>query len=1544
MDATEIDTASPVPAHFTMTGGVSISGTVVDTENIPQSNLLVLAWSQNTGSRGLIHTDTNGFFEIMGLVQADDFIVQVWNDDNVTFFYHPTQIVRRQDHAYKCDTMRSNITDIKLVIRQVEYISGIVTDRTNKPIENVLVTAVSEITLCDGSTFTDSSGYYKIKSLLSGNDYVVNVVHDEWEPETFKNIATKTELDFVLDHKPVYRISGRVVDQKNNGIAKATIEIWSESKGDYLNNSTMTDSEGTYQMTINAPGNYTITASPNSDTNLAFNYIPVLIERTTAVADIVLSDAFIMSGQVTYTDNRPVVNATVILQSKQRQYVKKIKTNDQGKYTFANIPDTSDYQLTVFPLQGAGKKKQNLSPDLNVNFKLFRNSAIDGYITDKSSGKPIQNALVEVFSNSRPAIPGFSEFSYTDDIGYYRFNNLRMNDDNDEIIMDYVITVYADDYLSDSKTNKKGGDSVDFTILKDSGGTRQLSGQVISSNAYDFYIIKLMKDGSHFERYTQADSEGYFVFNNLNKNKEYGLQIIPYLNQQPLPSFTPEQLYTTDTDVLITYSVSKRKRNEALSISQGEITQLESLSHLINVISNSSRISFQWDYSGNLDDLSGYYLLLNTHPTYSFTILNALNQSPILHQTYTSKQIETEYERYYFHIAPVFVNGEIGKTISIGPYSIDTVAPNNINIIAPSTSNSLQIDIQLAVTGAIEMYISSYNFGEGSFWEPWKKRDIWLLMDIPDKQYLYVQFRDRAGNIANTLAETIYKELILYTIRTEKMGGIGAIVPADSQTGDISVKEGFDQTLTVEASPGYEIYTIEIDNNAVQLNDNTYTLKNVRSDHHVRVMFRASKHTITISSGAGGWISPCMLDGQCDGDQSFGGQIVVDTFATQSFSFVPKFGYEIDTVFIDGQPVSTTQHTFMNISEDHILSVAFKKILTAPEISCISDMVIDENTVSNPFQFTVTDKETPVSQLNITFISDNEAIIPVNQIIFSSVEGNRYQYALSPLTDQIGSVNIHVMATDTDQMTDVETFTVHINDVPYPPVLSLIAHQTIEENKSTSKIPFTLSDPDGGNITLTAQSSDNELLENAKIVFHNGGNYASSPFTILLSPHVEHTLYVEATPQKDHFGNCNITIEALDHTQLSDQSIFALIVQPYQPQLKTFYGFIYNEFNMGLNDVQVTVDQPDIQGYTTVTYTKQDTAPNGQVGDGFFSFTLPDDITYSFYATKAGYRETSFDSFPASLEMETPTEAFFNPLYLSNCENDMFISGNIRINQQSLNQPADLFLIGNQIALLRSEKNYQSSQFSFCVSEDFYTDYITVVSIPDYYTYLTFQRTDLPERNKLLNMKAIHKTPPLVIMDGTTTQITSNISIKTIGGQKVNLTDQNNNHEGFLEIEVLSFDCPADVVQIPYTIYKNKDFDNNLLTNGSRQTLIETGLIGNCNKFKMKLTIPVDSEASIDDFNNGIYVINRCVKNSSGFLVSINEPVDPFDILSVNKGNVTFKSQKNAIFGIEKKLTPEDEAECIDCDKKPRAFCFIDLLKESKTIISSIIQILKWAF
>jgi hypothetical protein len=179
ISATAIDTLSPEPAHFTMTGGGSISGTIVDIENNPLNDLLVLAWSLETGSQGSTRTNENGEFIIRGLVQTTDFLVQTWNSDNVTFFYNSEQTVRTQQQAHELSTMISDVTDLALTIRTVQKLSGKITDTKNKPIEGVMDTAESEITMSDGSTFTDKNGKYEIDSLLSGNDYHVKTVHNQ---------------------------------------------------------------------------------------------------------------------------------------------------------------------------------------------------------------------------------------------------------------------------------------------------------------------------------------------------------------------------------------------------------------------------------------------------------------------------------------------------------------------------------------------------------------------------------------------------------------------------------------------------------------------------------------------------------------------------------------------------------------------------------------------------------------------------------------------------------------------------------------------------------------------------------------------------------------------------------------------------------------------------------------------------------------------------------------------------------------------------------------------------------------------------------------------------------------------------------------------------------------------------------------------------------------------------------------------------------------------------------------------------------------------
>jgi hypothetical protein len=1648
ISATPIDTMAPVPIYFTMTGGASISGTIVDNEGHPKEDILVLAWSLKTGSQGSTRTNENGKFIVMGLVQSDDFLVQTWNADNVTFFYNTDQTVRSQKQAHYLSTMVSNVTGISLSILTVEKLTGRITDNKNKPIAGVMVTAESEITMSDGSTFTDKNGTYVIDSLLSGNDYVVKTVHDKWISQEKYDVATDSVVDFKLDHQPVYKIYGRIVDQSNTVVPRSKVEIWSETKRDYVGKAILTDSEGVYELIVDSPGIYKISVTPPSDANAAFASQFVSIDSDINVPDIILPMAYYMSGTVLYTDQVPVVNATVILRSSYYQYVKQTQTDELGRYRFSNIPNSSDYQITVIPVLGVGKEKNELFPGSDVDFTLFRSSFIEGTITDKSTGQPIKQAIVEVYSKSKPDILGFSEFTYSDDEGQYRFNSLRVNDDNGNRVLDYAITVFASDYLIDLKSMRKTGDTVNIELEKDTKGIRKLSGEVTSQGNYDFFIVMLMKEGTKFERFAKTNPDGSFTFDKLNPNKAYGFTITPYIDDMPLSTYTVEQLYHTGGHVELTYQPGLiRKRLSLREILRGNIISLKSLTHLIDVVSNLHKITFNWDFNGLYDDLSGYYTLLNTHPTHTFTILNSTGDSPVVQRVYTSQEIDTEYDTYYFHIAPVYTDGIIGETTTIGPYPIDTRAPFNINVMLPEVATSLQIPIQLAVTGAYEMYISPYNFGEGGSWEPWQPDTMWMLFDVPDTQYLYIQFRDRAGNIANTVAETIYRERITYTIRTDKFG-MGYVDPADALTGEIQVDEGSDQTVTITPNPGFEIYQISVDGASVDLINNTYTFENIQSDHDLVVRFRNNQHTIAISSSPGGWISPCILENQCDSSQAFSGQIDMDSGTDLTLTVVADEGFEIKSMIVDGVPVSITHsvYTFEQIEIDHTFNVAFSQIKTSPVISDIPNMRIDENTINQAFVIQIMDAETDAGDLMVEFMSDNQALISQDNIILINSQGNERTYGITPKPNQFGVATITAKVTDSDQMTALKTFNVQVNNVYYPPQigdikdqeinqnsisgphsltissqdtdlltvkaessntilmpvdriyfsydeqhgqspftisviggqvypilftlepvsgksgsalititvenqhaqsqsqyltltvlkqdhapeLSFIDNQIIEENSSTGKIPFTISDPDGGHLTLTAQSLSPFLVKDTNIVFYDGVQNYPSMLSMMLDPDVVKTLYLQVTPETNQWGACNIKINATDGAHLNDSSTFVLSVNQYIPPLKTYYGFIYDEYYMGINDVTISLVQPEIQGYSTVTDTQLGTGPNGQKGNGYYAFQLPkNDEIYYFTAEKPGYQSVSFNTRPEYVEDDSETEIFFKPLYLSNCNDNQFIAGTI---EKETTHIVDLFLIAN--STLITSKKVSNDQFSFCVSNAIFDSYTIIASTPDYYTAIGLRPPDFPVININIPLQPVIKTIPIKEINGSTTIIKRTITVNPIGGQIIIINENQGTEEiGSIGIPVLKNECINDDLSLAYQIISDAHFRNNDYTNGSDETIIQTNLKSQCDHIEMVMEIPIDYHVSLNDFITNDYQIYAAASQSDLLNGKYSYIVDPSDIISVAGGKVKYRTEDSAVFGVGKGVETCVECEsCIDCDTKPTTLCFVGSISHGEGV------------
>lgn len=75
-----------------------------------------------------------------------------------------------------------------------------------------------------------------------------------------------------------------------------------------------------------------------------------------------------------------------------------------------------------------------------------------------------------------------------------------------------------------------------------------------------------------------------------------------------------------------------------------------------------------------------------------------------------------------------------------------------------------------------------------------------------------------------------------------------------------------------------------------------------------------TRHTLTVMAGAHGSVLP-------------GGPVSIPKGGSQTFTFTPEPGYILDSVKVDGAPVSAIpRYSFSNIQRDHALAVSFKPI------------------------------------------------------------------------------------------------------------------------------------------------------------------------------------------------------------------------------------------------------------------------------------------------------------------------------------------------------------------------------------------------------------------------------------------------------------------------------------------------------------------------------------------------------------------------------------------------------------------------------------------
>jgi hypothetical protein len=227
-----------------------------------------------------------------------------------------------------------------------------------------------------------------------------------------------------------------------------------------------------------------------------------------------------------------------------------------------------------------------------------------------------------------------------------------------------------------------------------------------------------------------------------------------------------------------------------------------------------------------------------------------------------------------------------------------------------------------------------------------------------------------------TVDHSISATFVPLRFNIESIAGQGGSINPSGITG---LQYGNNQNYSITQAKNYLIEDVIVDNVSVGAVTN-YSFRNVTSDHSISVRFRPTTFTVTAISGEGGSISPV-------------GDSRVQYGQGQSYTIVPEYGYRINNLIVDFNPVSITSNefNFRNITENHTILVNFAKLnkysinigyLRNGSISPSGDTTVFEGTDQ-----TYKIIPAPGYRVSMLFI-DTMLVGPVNEYTFSNISSD----------------------------------------------------------------------------------------------------------------------------------------------------------------------------------------------------------------------------------------------------------------------------------------------------------------------------------------------------------------------------------------------------------------------------------------------------------------------------------------------------------------------------------------------------------------------------
>lgn len=218
------------------------------------------------------------------------------------------------------------------------------------------------------------------------------------------------------------------------------------------------------------------------------------------------------------------------------------------------------------------------------------------------------------------------------------------------------------------------------------------------------------------------------------------------------------------------------------------------------------------------------------------------------------------------------------------------------------------------------------------------------------------------------------------------------------------------------------------------------------------------------------------------------------------FESIAQVGADIDT-YTDssaepGVDYRYRVNAFNVFGYSDYTNVASHYINVVPTLTTIQDVLVEENETTNAITFIVSDFETSESELNLSIISSNEALLDHATVEFMGT-GNEKSFTLTPSLNMSGDSTITITVSDGEDFTS-EQFLFSVDSFDYPSLqLSLDSIAASPRVGEAFSVLTTASDPSV--VSSVSYWLDDEIIETvsdfpyqASIVIPESGSFLLS--------------------------------------------------------------------------------------------------------------------------------------------------------------------------------------------------------------------------------------------------------------------------------------------------------------------------------------------------------------------------------------------------------------------------------------------------------------------